>query len=437
MSCTSVQKSVISNSWFPKDLFVWPPYKQAQRLAQALHNTQRANPDESLIKKARIFVKKHPKDTPQINELKRELLAVKLKIEASVFDSNLGFEQFAQENHLDRYLLHYGHTIKVDEHNKIFLRLEGSQQPWDTIKSKISQKPSPKAVPSLPWIYGQHGIQQKDMYNWERVEPYKWEDPSLWNNQYIFEFCVCCGDRPHFVGDHSWFRLKTPEGAVYSVGLYRPQKRNWRDSLYLPLRTKKGYLMQPDITEFWPCEIQTVEMAITEKQFFAIKKKIEKDKKENKLIFRLFGGNCTMYTASIAKKILGIELETSSSIPKAWLPKKVFSCVEKPFSYLPHPIQKAISIILVVFTNTIFLLFGITVVDKAAKGASPYIKSFRDLFDSEKCQLHHPHIVGTRMRDDILAWRKQEAAKCTSEKERQKIRFAVPKKASPIKNRNA
>jgi len=426
MACTPIQKNR-QTSWFPKDLFVWPSNKRAQRLAQALHNTKRENPDDSLIKKACAHVKKHSKNTPQIAELKRELLAAKLKIEATLFDTNPGFEQFARENYLHRYLLHYGHTIHVDNEKKISLGPNGSLRRWEEIQKEST--PTSTKSPSLPWRYGQNGIQQKDLYNWEILEPYTWEDPSIWNKQYIFEFCVCCGDRPHFVGDHSWLRLKTPEGDVYSVGLYRPQKGKCTDSLHLPLRTKKGYLMSPDVSEFEPYEIRRIEVAITKEQFLAIKKRLEKDKKEDNLLFKLFGGNCTMYTAALAKEIFGVEFETASSIPKAWLPPKVFYCINTPFSYLPRPVQKVITVIRIVFTNTMLFLFGAGIVDKAVKGTSPHIKSFRDLFDNEKCQLHHPHVVGTRLRDSILAWRKQEEAKCTTEEERQRIRFAVPAKA--------
>ena len=192
--------------------------------------------------------------------------------------------------------------------------------------------------------------------------------------------------------------------------------------------------MQPDVSEFWPCEIRSVEIAITEEEFLAMKKKIEKDKKNDDLVFQLFGENCTLYTASIGK-IAGIEFDTSISFPLLWAPRKILPFVEKTLPKIPKIIRNIISTIMAVVLNTVQLILGAGIVDKEAKNASPYIKSLREFFDPSKYYLHHPHTFGTRVREFVLAWREQESTKCSSEQERKKIRFAVPKMKTQVQPR--
>jgi len=421
MVCSRVATQGPASSFpFLTRLFERPSLKRAEQLTQELYEATRENPNLSLIRKTRTFLKKNSNDTSHFTLLKREFLALKLGIHSDSFDQNQGFEQFARENHLDHYLLHYGHKLEVDENKTIFLRSNGQHRPWSDIQKEILQYEASATSPSLPWLYGPNGVQQKDMYNWTILEPYKCEEHPSWGNRYIFEFCVCCSeDKPHFIGDHSWVRLKTPEGAMYSAGLYRPEKHSCSDSCNRPFRTKEGYLMSPDVSDFWPCNVFTIEAEITEEQFLAMKKKIEDDKKKGHLTFQIYGDNCTVYSASIGK-IGGIEFDTSCFPLLLWMPKIIF--FQKPFSLLPQPIQKVFLIGLAFFTNAISLLFGSATVDKNAKGASPHIKRFRDLLTPSKYLLHHPYIVGVRERNRVLKWRND----CISEEEREKRRFAVP-----------
>jgi hypothetical protein len=74
--------------------------------------------------------------------------------------------------------------------------------------------------------YNYLGLIDRGVYDWEVLTPFYIEpqSPPPWGNRYLFEFCSWIIDRPRMMGDHTYIRLKTPQGEWYSVGQYRPQK---------------------------------------------------------------------------------------------------------------------------------------------------------------------------------------------------------------------
>lgn len=364
---------------------------------------------------ARKFFKDLTVENPRIAECRKQLLALKLGIDAEAFAFNPGFQKFAAKNYLERYLMEYQHTLSVDPATKkISLMANGAMTLWDP---KMDQPPAPKKSdwPKQPWVYGMQGVQSEDMFDWSVLKPYKMGNPADWGKRYVFEFCACCTGSPQKTGDHSWFRLKTPAGEIYSVGLYRPGKAGTIDNLNFPLRIKRGYLMQPDVSEFWPCDIQTISVEITQSQFLEMKKVVEQDKKEDKQTFQLMQANCVLYTKKIAK-IAGIELPTDISVARLFTNRRIEPLMDKLSRVLPKFVVKVCAAVAAFFWNLVQLALGASRVDKAVKaknGAATeaHFAKFSDIFKMAKSRIHHPNTLGHRTRQWVEKWRQQEIAK--------------------------
>lgn len=74
--------------------------------------------------------------------------------------------------------------------------------------------------------YSKNGLVSNNVYDWSMLEPFYVESstPPPWGDRYLFEICSWIVNRPRLIGDHTFIRLKTPQGEWYSVGQYRPQK---------------------------------------------------------------------------------------------------------------------------------------------------------------------------------------------------------------------
>ena len=347
---------------------------------------------------------------PRIDACSRELLALKLGITSDVFASNDGFEKFAAESHLERYLLEYHQELQVNDNKCLSILMDGQYVPWKQAEEAMSQFPKHIGSPLQPWMYGPEGIQNGDMYDWSRFKPYKQANLDEWGRRYVFELVVFCGNTPHKTGDHSWLRLRTPEGDVYGVGLYRPQKRGGlEDNVKLPFRVKRGYLMMPDITEFWPGERRFLRVGITEEQFHTMVEAIEEDKRQDQLVFQLFQSNCVLWAAHIAKKA-GITIPVgSSSLGRLLTPRRL----EPLLDMVPSSVKKVAERIAAFIFNLSQLALGAGVVDQDViqhngPNVRPHIASWRDLFDPKKMILYHPSTFGNDTLRAVKKWRAEQ-----------------------------
>lgn len=375
----------------------------------------------------------------KIQELAKHITAAKLGLNSRNLDCSPGFQEFAEIYHLDRYLLDYEDKINVDSTtNEVMLRQNNQIKPWHVISNDMKQWPELTHSPKQPWVYGPQGIQNKDMYEWTELRPYKKDDPAKWQHQYILEVCACYNPQSIKTGNHSWIRLKTPSGDIYSVGLYRPGKADWTHNLRQPLRVKAGYLMQPDVSEFWPYEIFTVDIAITEQDFLKMKETIERDKKEDNLLFQLFNNNCLLYCKKIAA-VANIDLPTKETVVTVLTPKNLQHAFNKGGKYVPGFIQKIGLIVISFFINIALVFLGACNIDsnlnvKQKKRAIAHLQSIEDLFSPQKASLNHPSTLSFKTRPIIMEWRKQEINNLvTFEKNPQqlieqskKILFGVP-----------
>ena len=409
----------------------------AQAAGDWFENMPRIPPSESLdcpaVKSTHLFLKKIDpslKEDPRIARLAREFLAFKLGVPSDVFEKNIGFEKFAYKPPLDRYLAEYGHTVKVGDKGEIELLENGKYRPWSELRSIVAPAQGKDPSSNQPWYYGPLGVQNKNMFEWTKLEPYKKEDPKQWDNQYILEVCCCCEDEPRYLGDHSWLRLKDPEGNIYSVGFYRPY------NYVFPVYMKKGILMQPDVSEFWPTPIYRLPIAISKEQFLQMKETIETDKKKDRLIFRWVEGNCTFYVEKIAH-IAGICLPTEKPAWRVLMPS-LERKVDWISPWVADSIQNVCAMATACVMNLGLLLIGTNQKDSQVasleSSPSPRIETFSDLFDYNKIHARHPHTLAHQAQKAVMDWRTETIAELqkqkellTSKEERKKIDEQIAK----------
>lgn len=420
----------------------------ARTLAEILKKTERRAPEQADLTPEVIIARKFLKSIPQpysknkdMTKCRTQLLALRLGISSKALKKNPGFQEFAQQNVLYNYLMTYKHVLKTDkETQEIQILSNGKYKPWKEASAELKEPPKASDKPHLAWRYGKKGIQNDDMYNWTKLKPFMKDDPSKWGNQYGFAFCTCCVDDPRFVGDHTWIRLYTPEGHIYSLGLYRPGKRNHLDHWKFPLRYKKGELMMPDISEFWNVGIQTIFIAINKEQFLKIKHQVETDKKNDKQIFQLFKGNCTQYANRLAA-MAGIRLPTEGHIARLFAPRIIRKVCDAFFGKLPKVAKKISECVLAFFVNIFLLAFGAGKIDSTVKkmnikNLKPPISSIFHLFRRSNLHLHHPYQLGVIVRKNIVDWRNKQIERLEKryfasdklEEKKRKILFSIPRK---------
>lgn len=364
--------------------------------------------------------------TAGVNDLQKEVTAAKLGINAKDLDNNPGLQEFCERHHLERYLLIFNHSLQINPEGQINILKDNRLESWSTVFLESKNWFQKSQMPSLAWVYGQEGIQNRDMYEWDELKPFMKGDPADWHHQYVFEICSCHNPLSIKNGVHSWFRLKTPSGDIYSAGLYRSEKTDWTENLKFPLRIKPGYLMQPDVSEFWDFEITAVDFAITEEQFHQIKETVERDKKNENLLFQAFDNNCLVYNKKLAK-IGGVDFPTLENILTFAVSGSTARQVGKFFGKLPSFVQKICLHISAFFINLGQLCFGGAMIDSGLneqqrRKAVPLFNSFLDLFDVSKVYVNHPNTISQVIYKNVKKWRRKEIERVSQTEEDLKIR---------------
>jgi len=377
-----------------------------------------AEKDQTLIVGRKLFKYITKESGIQVNTdtLRKQITAAKVGVDPKILDCNPGLQTFIEKNHIERYLLHYGHHLDIDpETGKASILKDGKMCSWEDVAADIAKWEPFTHTPQQNFYYGQEGVQRKDMYNWTKLEPYKKEDPAAWKYQYIFETCACYNPESTLEGNHSWVRLRTPTGDVYSVGVYRPSKPNPFDKYNTPFRNKPGYLMMPDVSEFWDFAISTVGVVINEEIFLKMKTMIENDKKADHLVFHLVKDNCLLYCNKVAS-LANVKLPTQEGLATHVISENALTKINNAISYLPMFIQKICYAVAAFFINCCQLLLGTNVQDdrlnaQQIQKATPHIKTISDLFDIDKTLHNHPNTFAFKTTKYISDWRKQEIEK--------------------------
>jgi hypothetical protein len=291
---------------------------------------------------------------------------------------------------------------------------------WEEISKLFEHGKERIPQPSQPWVYGPLGVQNEDMYDWERLLPYKWEDPSNWNQRFIFEICVfLTGSARSLVGNHSWLRLRTPAGEVYSVGLYRTGKHGSHPYWNKPFRVMSGELMSPDVSEFWPGEVRSLQIAITRKAFVKVREDIEREKKKGTQAFENFDPNCTRWVVEKAK-IAGISLNGSENLVSLFLPRKIDHIAQSVWQYVPAKkvVSSVGSVFVAFWVNSLQFVLGAGSVDPSLEEkvkVRPRICSLKDLLNPQNMIVYHPYTLADKTMIEINAWRAKERERILKE----------------------
>jgi len=262
--------------------------------------------------------------------------------------------------------------------------------------------------------YDKSGVCSSNHYDWKELKPFKREENHSWGKRYLLELCCLCTGKFRLFGDHTWVRLKTPEGDVYAPGLYRENNRireGWR--------VQQGRIQNPDISEFWPEKIRTIGFEIDARAFLRIKGQIEEDH-VSEIPFHVFRKNCTEYALGLAQ-LAGINIPTKESFVFHFIPEKIHRASSRLIVALPRPLQLGVQKVLdldhylcCIGLNIAQAILGGTKVSlsfssEKREELKPHIASVSDIFRSSKLECRSPYTLAFSLWREIQSLRKQEA----------------------------
>jgi hypothetical protein len=353
-------------------------------------------------------------DDQLFKNLKAEFTAYRLGITRANMDASPELQQFTDTKaFLYNYLSHYEHSLKVESAvSPVQILMNGEYVDWEVAKSVLVDQPDLPGV--WPWKYGEKGLKNDDFAEWEDPEEraYLGKKHPL-PGAYLFTYCAFCVPKaPRYSGEHSWFRLTTPEGKVYEFGKYRPP-RVWK--LEKALVNFPATIQSPDMNTMWPvepdceCPIKRSEgtkvielhFEISEEDFNRALEKVKSIKKRKNLTFGLFDDSCVVMVNEVAA-VCGIRLDTASSMLKLYFPLPVIKRWNKIQRRLPGWFVSVIYFLPAVFTNLMLCLFMGAAARFTPEGKR-HINSLRDLFNPEKSLLHHPWYLAAVIAPEVEA----------------------------------
>ncbi|MCB1112930.1 MAG: hypothetical protein KDK72_09785 [Chlamydiia bacterium] len=348
--------------------------------------------EQPVVKETRTLLKKVSVETETINKCRKIYNAVRLGVTEQTLDASPGFENFATKYCLYNYLKTYNHTLQVDDaSNEVWIRCNNEYIPWSQAKSVVSEH-SALQQPSLRWVYGEEGLQDKDLYIWKVPDHFK----STEKTGTFFFFCACEPEDKGLNGYHTWFCI-VYKGKIYSIGKYRPGKN--KDFINKPLRVQPGYIQSPDVSEFWGTTIyQSDWEKISEEGAEKVLKKIEEIKaNEGDFEFHNVNKNCVVFNNEMAelagaKVRLEAKVHAWRVITPQWLQNGVDSIAKVAPCYIRLFAEKITTFVL----NIIGVIFlGAAKKDEKLSHTPslPHINNGRDLWEPETLRIHHPKQV--------------------------------------------
>lgn len=256
---------------------------------------------------------------------KKKLLCIKLGGEISEQDLTnfLDFERFIENNAWHNKAIAYNHVISM-KNNEPHLLVNGISRPWSEVKN-IQQ------TDGTPWINQYNylenvAITAKGLVSTalDKFIPHSHDDPGKWGNQYVLE--IVSGkdkqSKDKCLGTHSWIRLKTPDGDIYSHGLYGGEVKGLEK--LSPYAIRKGAADSPDrfdTLEPGRIEMQVTSIPIKAAQFDLLKSTIE-GYMEDGIPYGFSNYNCTSHVRALAA-LVNVDVGTEERI-SSFVAKKVF-----------------------------------------------------------------------------------------------------------------
>lgn len=359
----------------------------------------------------RLVFRKNPRQE-LLTQLKEEFLAYRLGITVENLRASTGLQEFSENKaFLYNYLSFYQHTLKVENSTSpVSIMMGGRYVSWDVAKEAVVDQPDAPGI--WPWKYGTEGIQNLDFAEWSDPETraYYCEKHPM-PGKYLFCYCAFCSvHRARHTGEHSWFRLITPEGKVYEFGKYRPPNI-W--SVGMALVNFPASIQSPDMSTMWPVEpdspppfhhsvglrITEIPIVIKKEAFERGLQKMMSIKSKPNQTFGLFDDSCMVMNNQVAAAC-GIHLDTKCSMLKLYMPIRVIKWIDKAQEKLPKRVVDALYYVPGVVVNIIIcLFFGAR--KQYKPGGKRHINSLWEIFDPNKSLLHHPWYLAVILKEKI------------------------------------
>lgn len=357
----------------------------------------------------------------RVSELSTRLLAARMGLAKEEMDLAPGLQSLAAKHRIYNYMARYDDRCQVID-GEVWIKQDGQLRPWSQVPSDL-KRPERQSEGQL-WPYDSTGLVDRSMDVWPngRMQPFFSADPRSWGGGYVMSLCTSTGEEPRLMqGDHTWIRLYAPrggqregEGAIYAVGLYRPEKRSRGEALESPLRVKPG-LVRLDYSEFWGEPITELSWKITEHQFEAIRERIEQDHRAGMVPFQLVDQNCTRYSLELAE-LADVQIEAQTSFMRLLLPQRAAGVAQRIFAILPRFLQSICLRVSGLFWNLMQVKMGATRVDPAVRQRDPTrVNSFVSLSHaiatsgSRPQELPTPWKLGQEITSRIKAQRDEHA----------------------------
>jgi hypothetical protein len=253
----------------------------------------------------------------------------KYHLPEDIYYTHPDFVQFIFESHLHRNLEVYGHKI-LSVAGEPWIMVNGAYRPWRTIQANLEIHHGKiyhvEEGVKKRWTYLEQGFVEYDPSNWTEPRPFKTlkEKPGQYQfqivtshveeSQYQFYDSVLKGAR------HTWFRLITPDGKVYSFG-GRIKASDF--NLLQPMAGVKGFVECPDVYEFCPEHQLVTTIPITEeaaRNVFEVAKH-----RQQAEVFNFVETNCCSFTRGMLNAAglddIPCESHASDSLYKLIVPR--------------------------------------------------------------------------------------------------------------------
>ncbi|MGM0440742.1 MAG: hypothetical protein ACQEP8_06490 [Chlamydiota bacterium] len=351
-----------------------------------------------------------------ITDFARRVLAARIGLPHQVFDEgvNPGFYDFISRNFIFKKIEFFKerlpeHQISLDSQGQAHLLFDGKKLPWQEVRSQLEINSKGAIVNAY---YNYRGICLTP--DWKRLDAEKPIEDFTENDveEFIRTRAIvfdhppqslhqkgkwvvtikgeAINDRYRLRGDHFWLRLKTPDGRIISMGLYRDQA---------VCATQGGYMTMVDPSEFYMGggAWKETDIEVSQQQWLYILKILVTETKTPAPYYAIAQGNCVTYIRNLLAHT-GMRLNTFAHAFNHISPSIIAKVKERSL------LHRIISI----FSNTIMYVIGCS---KVKKSLSPWsfqaygyngkplsqahreahYRKISDVFDKNRAFLDSPH----------------------------------------------
>jgi hypothetical protein len=279
------------------------------------------------IESLKEMVKKH--DPASFNRW-----SVKCGLDPELFFEHPDFANFILTAFIHKSFEYFGKK-QINNGGQVGLLVEGKFTPWEDLSKRFVVEEgkifSTDTGVKKRWIFLSEGLVCHDPYNWKMPVPImKLEIPP---GRYLLQV-VTSHIKPENQGlidrvtdgaMHSWFRIITPDGNVYSFGMLHDRKDI---NLLQPMSSIKSKMSCPDVFEAYAEKRIETTIPIEGEHVFKIGEIIKKYSRDENVQFHYLKANCTSFlqevlTASGVGGIPNTKMTISRVIEKFIFPKAV------------------------------------------------------------------------------------------------------------------